>query len=151
MPRPDDPDVIERFTAAIKRGHGVASAATLAGIHGDTAYGWIQQGTADLEAGEASPHTDFVSAFKQAEAECIDARLGVIEDVTLGGGDKAWLPAMTLLERRWPKVYGRQQYVDVQSTQLTIQVTLPPGAVPALSRTLDNARLLAPVDEDLGS
>lgn len=144
MPKPDDPDIIDRFTTAIRKGHGVASAATLAGVAHNTMYVWLQQGDADIEAREASSHATLTTAFKQAEAECIDARLGVIEAVTLGGGDKAWLPAMTLIERRWPKVYGRQQYVDIHEERtLTLKLELPPAAVAALTRTLDNTKLLA--------
>ena len=50
LPRPDDPDILERIRDAITKGHPLRTAATLAGLHEDTAYGWKSRGKADLDA-----------------------------------------------------------------------------------------------------
>lgn len=145
LPKPDDPDILAKITEATLKGHLLSTASTLAGIGHSTAKEWRLQGEADLDAGEPSPHATFAATLKDAEAECVDGKLGHINEA----GEKGyWQASGWYLERSRGQEWGKNDRVDITSTQLTIQVTLPPGAVPALSRTLDNARLLAPVDAE---
>jgi hypothetical protein len=131
MPRPDDSDLIERFTDAIANGHPVSTAATMAGFAGYTANEWIALGEAELEQvptdvyhgryDEAGSHVPFVLAYKQALAVFCDANLRVIGAATQG--KNGWLPAMTLLERRMPGDFGRRTEVSVQQRSVNVHVT----------------------------
>ena len=61
--------------------------------------------------------------FKEAEADFVDAQLAhVHRDAQQKGG---WAAAMTLLERRRPKDFGRNQKVTVESTSVNVSVDLP--------------------------
>ena len=124
LPRPDDPDILERIRDAITKGHPLRTAATLAGLHEDTAYGWRSRGRADLDAwdgeSELSSHGRFVLMLKEAEAACLDRCLDPVEDQIAKGN---WVTGMTLAERRFPQEFGRSQRVQVES--VTITAALP--------------------------
>ena len=141
IPKPDDPELIEAFCSAIADGQPTDTAATAAGISHRTADDWIKQGNEALaaeptepgaELGEQSSHALFALAVKQAEHHFVSENLGYVRKARQG--DKGWLPAMTLLERRRPDAFGRFQRVEVASTSVTVSITaqLPPGAAEAL-------------------
>ena len=126
LPRPDDPDILERIRDAITKGHPLRTAATLAGLHEDTAYGWKSRGRADLDAwdgeSELSSHGRFVLMLKEAEAACLDRCLDPVEDQIAKGN---WVTGMTLAERRFPQEFGRNQRIEIESRSVTITAALP--------------------------
>ena len=130
MPKPDDPRILRRIYKATRKGHGITTAGTLAGLGATTAYQWLLKGQAQIEAGEEQgSHVRFAKVWEMAEARRVD-RLG---DVIEAEGDKGnWVALMTREERRRAREWGKQQYLEVEQRSLSIQVTLPPGALPAL-------------------
>ncbi len=122
MPRPGDPDLIKLFADATEEGHGINTAATLAGISGATAHDWIRYGNEELEAyqaqadpdGELGSHAAFAQAHKEAVARFVARNLGVVNEST--AGPKGWVPAMTLLERRDPANFARRFEAKVETT-----------------------------------
>ncbi|KKL14947.1 hypothetical protein LCGC14_2510530 [marine sediment metagenome] len=140
IPKPDDPRILNRMAEAIRKGHPIATAGTLAGIGETTAKDWyaageqalVQAETTGEDPGALGSHALFASVVKQAEAELVDAKLGVIDEATRAKG--GWVAAMTLLERRRPRDFGKQQYLEVEQRNYNIHLTLPDGALPALLR-----------------
>jgi len=143
LPRPDDPDIIDKVQQAVRKGHPLATAATFAGISHDAATAWFKQGSAILAAAppgtplaELGSHAVFAVAVKEAEAEMVDAKLTIVErDMQTPG--KGWLPAMTLLERRRPQDFGRYRDAPQPTTTNTLVITTEGDA---LGRLLDVLR-----------
>ena len=128
MPKPSDPIIIARIATATQRGHPLHTAATLAGIGATTAKDWRTIGDEQLEAGdEHGSHAAFALALKQAEARLVARRLKRIDKAGQRGN---WAADMTLLERRFPQDFGRNQTVNVKTESLSVVLhgTLPPGA-----------------------
>ena len=129
IPKPDDPDIIARFSQAVAIGHPVGTACTLAGMEQSTASRWLTQGEQESAAHEANgaeepgSHVAFFRAFKASQAEFCARNLGVVTDAANLGGAKGWLPAMTLLERRMPQDFGRRTEVSVKSESVIVHVT----------------------------
>ena len=67
----------------------------------------------------------------------MDRNLGVVNAATVG--EKGWLPAMTLLERRRPQDFGRGPRGDQVTTHQTLVLVLPPDAAQALAAYLQNS------------
>ena len=160
MPRPGDTAIIAAFSNAIEQGHPIDTAATIAGIGAMTARDWITQGNAQLDADpdgarpvtELGSHAAFAAAHKQALAELVDAKLGQIHDAA-ASGPKFWPAAMTLIERRFPRDFGRNERLEIEQRSVNVNVTLealPPGQrealIAALSRTPPQALLAGPSD-----
>lgn len=129
MPKPDDPEILRRIAEATRLGHPLATAAQLAGIVERTAHEWRAIGTEelsiDLESGELSPHALFAQTLNQAEAEMVDAKLGVINAATEEAPSKAWVPAMTLLQRRRPQDFSERRELHVSgSVQIEARVVV---------------------------
>ncbi len=158
MPRPDDPELVTAFTDSIALGLPISVSATNARIHEVTARDWIHKGEDECLANTEnpdwvpSPHARFALAFKEAEAAFIGDKMTLaVDDVRAAPVGKRWQGAVTLLERRYPEHYGKREHLDVTSTQtFTLKLELPPGAVAALTRTLDNTKLLAAPSEGEG-
>jgi len=123
LPGPDDPAIIERFSNAIRIGHPISTAAELAGIGDTTARRYIERGAAEAEGEEQGSYRGFWEAFKQAEAAFVDENLQRIQ--VAAQEPKHWTAAMTLLERRRPQDFGRNQKVTVESTSVSVSVALP--------------------------
>lgn len=122
LPKPNDPQIQQAVIASIRLGHPIDTAGKLAGLGHTVAWDWLRKGLAQLEAGdEQGSHASFASAVKQAEAEMVDSKLKVIDEATKIPG-KGWLPAMTLLERRRPKDFGRNQQIEVTSNSTVTYV-----------------------------
>ena len=154
LPRPDDPDIIQRFTDAVRKGHPYATAATLAGISHDAASSWLNKGNQLLVTAplgipleELGSHAVFAVAVKLAEAEMVEAKLSIVErDMATPG--KGWLPAMTLLERRRPQDFGRGPRGESVTTHQTLVVLLPEATerhvLDLLRERLEGGRPLLP-------
>ncbi len=143
MPRPDDSDIIKTYCQAVAQGHPLDTAATLAGIGATTARDWIIQGEqalaasedGELRAEELGSHAVFARSVKQAEADFVSENLTAVH-AARDADHKNWPAAMTLLERRRPRDFGRQQYLEVETHSTSIQLVVPLGALPALERLL---------------
>ncbi|KKN69060.1 hypothetical protein LCGC14_0445320 [marine sediment metagenome] len=150
MPKPSDQELVTLFTKSITLGLPISVAATNARIHEVTARDWIHKGEDEYLANVENPdwvpssHAEFALAFKEAEAAFMADKMTLaVDDIRAAPVGKRWMGAITVLERRYPEHYGKREHLDVTSTQLTISVTVPPAAVAALTRTLDNTKLLA--------
>lgn len=138
MPKPDDPEILSRMAEATLAGHPLDTAGRLSGLGSSVAQDWYKQGSEALaaelgtEPSVLGSHAVFADCVNLASAQMVDAKLGVINEATLGKG--GWVPAMTLLERRRPQDFGRFQRIEVESKSLVINLTgtLPPGAAEAL-------------------
>ncbi len=122
-PHPDDPAIIERFSNAIRIGHPISTAAELAGIGDTTARRYLERGAAEAEAEEQGSYRGFWEAFKQAEAAFIDENLQRIQ--VAAQEPKHWTAAMTLLERRRPQDFGRNQRIEIESKSVVLHAALP--------------------------
>ena len=126
LPRPDDPDIYEPICAALLKGHSQASAAAMAGIDDETLYHWRYKGQAQLQAAqgqwipweELGSHARFVIRIKEAQAGLVDEALDHIR-----GGKNDWAAWMTLIERRFPNDWSRNERREVHS--VTVHVTIP--------------------------
>lgn len=142
MPKPNDPAIIARIAEATRKGHPITTAGVMAGLAPRTAAQWREQGEAEWEEGdELGSHVPLMLAVKQAEAELVDSQLDIVQDA---GARGLWAAAMTLLERRFPQDFGRNQTVHVKTESLSVVLhgTLPPGAEAELISQA-HARLLA--------
>ncbi len=155
MPRPNDPDIIRRFADATRKGHPVATAATLAGLEQSTASRWLTQGRDEAELrsdGELGSHVAFFMEHERAVAAFAERNLDVVNEAAAQGA-KGWLPAMTLLERRMPRDFGRNERLEIDTRTVAVSVTLealPEGQrealIAALSRTTgDNSEPTTPL------
>lgn len=156
LPRPDDPDIYEPICDALAHGQAQTTAAANAGIHEDTLYHWRYQGQEELAAlegqwrpwGELGSHAQLVIRLKEAEAQFVGTALQNWWDA-----EQNWAKWPTMLERRRPGEFGRQQRVEVrsQSVSITIDVAQLPERVQRelLSRAvaaLQQKQLEAPKD-----
>ena len=126
IPKPDDPDIIDIISDAIRIGHPLSTAAALAGIFEGTLYEWRYQGDAELAEAkgnllqweELGSHARLVVHIKEAQA-------GFTEDALrhMRSGGKDWAMWCTLLERRRPQDFGRRTEVSVKSESVIVHVT----------------------------
>lgn len=140
LPRPDDPAIYEPIIDAIAIGHPFVSAASLAGIDVSTLHKWRHKGEAELEAlkgewkrwEELSPHCQLVIRIKSAQADMIDEALKNWRD-----GAKNWPAWATLLERRVPESFGRNERLDITETRTeNYRIELGSATIAILSRAL---------------
>jgi len=108
----DNPEVAQRFSDAIREGHPVATAAIIAGISERTARRYLAEGEAQAGDEGGSPCL-FWQMFKDAEAAFVESQLqNIHRDADTKGG---WAASMTLLERRRPADFGRNQRIEIDS------------------------------------
>ncbi len=160
MPRPDDQGIIDAYCEAIELGHAPRTAAPIAGIGERTATEWLQQGRDELNAGtlgtplmELGSHALFAQSVIEAQSRFVSRNLAVVNEAAAAGGQKAWLPGMTLMDRRMPEDWGQRQHTTIDTRSVAVSVTLdalPEGQrealIAALSRTPPQALLAGPPD-----
>ena len=136
MPRPDDPEILRSVAESTALGHPIQTAGRLAGLGHTTAWDWNRKGTAEIEANPDSTPEElgalavFADTVKRAEAQMVDIQLHhIARDAQNKGG---WTAAMTLLERRRPKDFGRNVQVE-NNTTVTYVHELGPGASKAIA------------------
>ena len=149
MPRPGDAAIIGAFSTAIEQGHPIDTAATIAGIGAMTARDWITLGNAQLDTDpdgarpteELGSHACFALVHNHALASFVGAKLGQVHDAA-ASGPKFWPAAMTLLERRMPRDFGRNERLEVETKSISVTVdyaSLPPAQRQALIALLGGA------------
>ena len=147
LPRPDDPEILESIYQDLSRGVPLRHAAVRAGISENTAYHWV------MEAGQMPP-TDgeelcsqalFAQVVKEADAECVSSRLAQ-SDAAEGNN---WQKHITVLERRFPQDFGRNQRIDITSQHTEIhRIELGDAALAILARIAELQSPSAPLLEE---
>ena len=146
LPRPDDPDIIEGIYHGTSLGLPLTKAAALAGIGERTATEWYAIGCEQLailqDGEEPGSHALYALAVKEAEAELVSRAIGVVNQAM--EEPKGWLPAMTLLERRFPKDFGRgPQRLEIEhrgpSVSVTVIARLDASTLTAIAGLLSHA------------
>ena len=99
------PAVQQRIIEAITAGNYIETAAAYVGIDKSTFYDWMLRG----EQERSGIYTDFAHAVKAAEAQ---AEVAAVQCVRDAWGD-SWQAAMTWLERKAPRRWGRRDTVDI--------------------------------------
>lgn len=129
LPQPDDENILESIYTDVSRGMPLRHAAVRAGISEHTAYHWMTIANAlpDVEVeGELGSHALFRQTVKEADAECVSDRLKK-SDSAEGNN---WQKHITVLERRFPQDFGRNQRIDITETR-TITYRLELGSAEA--------------------
>lgn len=90
---------------AVRLGLPEGRAAELCGLDPSTLAHWKARGREE----DAGPYYDFLMDLKEADAHCERALLSVVRKAA--ESERHWTAAMTLLERKWPKRWGRMDRV----------------------------------------
>ena len=98
-------EVIARILEGIRKGLPIKLAASLSGVHYATMRSWIK----DAEKGEDPAKVDFLRRYKQAESECAEKCVDIIQKA----GIKHWQAAAWLLERRYPEYFGLRKAAEL--------------------------------------
>ncbi len=140
MPRPGDANIIKVLANAVEQGYPLSVAATLAGIGATTAHDWLADGNAELAAAprgtplnEVGSHAELAWAINAAQAAFVVRNVDIVNEHA--AQPKGWLPAMTLLERRMPRDFGRNERLEIEQRTVTLVTTydqLPPAQREAL-------------------
>ncbi|TCW39174.1 hypothetical protein EDC32_102420 [Laceyella sacchari] len=124
------PALQEKIVMMIRGGNYIETAAAYAGISKQTLYNWLRRGARQ----KSGQYREFALAVEQALAEAEMRDLALIEQAARDG---KWQAAAWRLERRFPKRWGRQDYLDllmqerqtqVQAKKKQIKVQLSPSA-----------------------
>jgi transposase len=107
------PLVQERIVVAVRAGNYAAVAAAYAGISERTFYSWLTRG----ENESSGKYREFADAVNRAEAE---AEAEAVAQVRLASRDN-WAAAMTWLERKYPRRWGRFDRQEVAG-EVTIRI-----------------------------
>ena len=150
MPRPDDPEILESIYADVSRGVPLCHAAVRAGISEWTAYAWVDDAKAEIGDG-TTPHGElgsvahFAQVVKEAHAECVSSRLAQA-DAAEGNN---WQKHITVLERRFPNDFGRNQRIDIKSEHTEIhRIELGQATLAILGRIAELQSPSAPLLEE---
>lgn len=101
------PDVQNTICDHIKEGCPFDTACGLTGIHAATGYNWQRRGREDLKADNHDTiHAQFALAVNKARCEFYQSLITVVKKAAV----TEWVPAMTILERRSPTNWGRNNY-----------------------------------------
>lgn len=94
------PEVQAAIVQALGVGATHEHACQFAGIGHDTFYAWLKKGSEGK-----TPFSEFSEAVKKAEAQ---AGVGWLAQIETAARQGQWQAAAWKLERRYPKVWGRQ-------------------------------------------
>jgi hypothetical protein len=97
----------EKIVESVRQGNYIETAGVLAGVHKTTIYAWLKRGA----TAKSGSYRRFHNAVRQAMAESEVRNLAVIDKA----GDHDWRSAAWRLERRFPKRWGRKQYVATEA------------------------------------
>lgn len=97
------PTVAKTMIAAVRRGASITLASSSGGISRQTLKKWLAIGEEDLENGRETEMAAFTKAFRDAEWEFAGGMLDLIS----GAAPEDWHAAAWVLERRYPKEFGK--------------------------------------------
>ncbi len=117
-----DPTIGQRIVEALRLGAYREEAAGYGGVDSRTVARWVERGekeAARIDNGQKPdprevPFVRFADTVKSAEAE---ARIGAIKTIR-EAMSKNWVAAMTFLERKDPRLWGRRD----RSTNVNVNV-----------------------------
>jgi len=95
-------DRLQLVVEGIEKGLPYDTACAIAGICYQTFRNWIKQG----EQEESGIFFDFLESVKKAEA---NSEQNHIDNITQAGGEGMWQASAWMLERRYPRKWGKQE------------------------------------------
>lgn len=98
------PKIAELIISLVRAGNYIEVAVGAAGISKETFYSWGRQAKEDQYRGYRTKYTQFLDAIEQASAEATARDMALIAEAA----ERDWRAAAWRLERRLPKVYGKQ-------------------------------------------
>lgn len=132
-PRRLTQEVHQRIIEHIDQGNYPEVAAQLAGIPRRTFERWLHDGREDLEQGlEDSSVAALARDVERARAEVVARKVRRIQEA----GEKQWQADAWWLERNFPDMYGGRFEAKIEQRSVSIQVSVPSGALPALERLM---------------
>lgn len=129
------PEVQEKILTAIRAGNYAHVAAQYAGIGERTYYRWMERG----EKAKAGRYRQFWQAVKEAESEAEVRAVAIIQKKM----PDDWRAALTYLERKHPRRWGRRMDVTSGDEQLH----QPTGILVVPERDLPPERDMLPETE----
>lgn len=113
------PEIISETKQMIKLGMSYASTAGALGIAPDTFYNWMKWG----KEGKEAAYSQFYAAVREAEAELMQDCLLKLRKVTETGNLES---IKFILERRFPKEWGKQDNINIKSQSENVNVNVNP-------------------------
>ena len=95
---------------ALIAGCSIKESCTYADISESTYKGWSERAQADLEAGRDNEYTTFLSEVIRAREMSKPRLIGIISKAA----EQDPRIALAILERRYPKEWGRREYVETK-------------------------------------
>lgn len=168
------PDIRERLIEALTVGSYRNEACNYAGIDETTLSRWVERGEAHnartetynhaLEAWkekgskgkkpvapdqDEKPYAEFAGQIKAAEAQARIAAVTAIQSAIAQKGGKGWVAAMTYLERKDPKNWGRKdRNTNVNLNLDASKLDLSTLSDPEVAQFLTLLNKLSPQDEE---
>jgi len=99
-------EVAAKFVAAMARGYLLETAAYLADVSPRTVHTWMAKGR---KAHGRGTYGKFYAKVRKAIAEC----QGSMHDHMVRLSKRDWAALAWLMERRWPKLYGKKEVVRI--------------------------------------
>jgi hypothetical protein len=102
-------EITERICSNLRLGLPYLLACKSSGICYDTFNEWVKKG----KLGEEEIYVNFLEKVELAETDCAKECMKSIKAYSL----ETWAAAAWLLERRYPREFGKQERIDVDSKQ----------------------------------
>jgi hypothetical protein len=112
--------ITDAICDVLKLGNYLETAAAVVGIERQTLYNWIEKG----RRAKSGPYRQFFDAVEKAQSNAESLLVGRI----MVAGVKEWQANAWMLERKWPRKYGRQVQIVVRD-ELTAFVDFLEGAL----------------------
>lgn len=106
------PEVQHMICTGISAGLPKKAACAAVGVSESAFYEWLQRGEEDIEKCKKSLYAEFVEQIKKSESAF---QLTHLTRISKAGQEGNWQADAWLLERCFPKEYGRQK-MDVELT-----------------------------------
>jgi transposase len=104
-----------------RKGLPKSTAAKMVGIGRKSLYRWLDRGQDDLEAGRDTAYSRFAAEYGRAEARWEEEMLELVARAAEENSQN-WAAAMTALERRNPREYGRRDTTVIEGGERPVQL-----------------------------
>jgi len=113
--------LIKKVEPVLKEVFTLRSLGGRLGINSRTVQKWLEQGEADIDAGQDTLYAEFAREVRRVQA---DIKAELIKKVRECKSAAGWQQYMTLLERCFPEEFGRNQCAaDVNVTgEITVKL-----------------------------